>query len=65
MKKIVIEGRTILEGSVEGIALVSKQNFSFSHGIDPYTGNICDKSHEWNGKILIIKLCFFHMAKDH
>lgn len=46
MKKIVIEGRTILEGSIEGIALLSKQNFSFSHGIDPYTGNICDKSHE-------------------
>ena len=63
MKKIVIEGRTILEGSIEGIALVSKQNFSFSHGIDPYTGNICDKSHEWNGKNINNKILFFPYSK--
>ena len=63
MKKLVIEGRIISEGFVEGIALVSKQNFSFSHGIDPYTGNICDKSHEWNGKNINDKILFFPFGK--
>lgn len=63
MKKLVIKGRTISEGVVEGIALVSKQNFSFSHGIDPYTGNICDKSHEWIGENINNKILFFPFGK--
>ena len=63
MKKLVIKGRTISEGVVEGIALVSKQNFSISHGIDPYTGNICDKLHEWIGENINNKILFFPFGK--
>ena len=63
MKKLVIKGRIISEGSVEGFALVSKQNFSFCHGIDPYTGNICDKLHEWFGKNINNKILFFPFGK--
>ena len=63
MKKLVIKGRIISEGFVEGIALVSKQNFSFSHGIDPYTGNICDELHEWIGENINDKILFFPFGK--
>jgi len=63
MKKLVIKGRIISEGSVEGFALVSKQNFSFSHGIDPYTGNICDKLHDWIGENINDKILFFPFGK--
>ena len=63
MKKLVIKGRTISAGVVEGIALVSKQNFSFSHGIDPYTGNIFDKLHEWIEKNINNKILFFPFGK--
>jgi len=63
MKKLVIKGRIISEGFVEGFALVSKQNFSFSHGIDPYTGNICDKLHDWIGENINDKILFFPFGK--
>ena len=63
MKKLVVKGRIISEGIVEGNALVSKENFSFSHGIDPYTGNVCDKLHEWTGENINNKIIFFPLGK--
>jgi len=57
-KPIVLKGRTITEGLGEGKALVTNQFFGFTHGVDPATGRIADKRHEWlnqnlNGKILV------------
>ena len=63
MKKILTQGRIISEGFAEGNALVSKQNITFSHGIDPYTGNICDKLHEWIGENITNKIIIFPFGK--
>ena len=63
MRKILTKARIISEGFAEGKSLVSKQNFAFSHGIDPYTGNICDKLHEWVGENITNKIIIFPFGK--
>ena len=42
-------GRSLVAGSAEGIALVSKEPLSFWGGIDPRTGEITDRRHELSG----------------
>jgi len=61
---ILLKGRGITTGQAEGEALVSKENFGFSHGVDPYTGNICDKRHEWIGHNLKNKVLVFPFGKS-
>ena len=58
-KSKTLRGRSITKGYAEGEALVSKQFFGFTHGVEPKTGRISDERHEWlgknlNGKILVI-----------
>jgi len=63
-EKIILKGRGITSGISEGEALVSKEYFGFTHGVDPYTGNICDKRHEWVGKNLKNKVLIFPFGKS-
>ena len=44
-----LTGRSLVAGSAEGIALVSKEPLSFWGGIDPRTGEVMDRRHELLG----------------
>ena len=44
-----LTGRSLVAGSAEGVALVSKEPLSFWGGIDPRTGEIIDRRHELLG----------------
>lgn len=41
-EKIILNGRGLVSGVVEGEALVSKDSLVWSHGVDPATGKIDD-----------------------
>jgi hypothetical protein len=73
---IVLRGRKIVGGSVQGEALVTSQTISGWGGIDPKTGTIIELRHELRGqsfkdKILVFPgakgssgwSAFFHMAR--
>ncbi len=44
-----LTGRSLVAGSAEGVALVSKEPLSFWGGIDPRTGEVTDRRHELSG----------------
>ena len=44
-----LTGRSLVAGSAEGLALVSKEPLSFWGGIDPRTGEVIDRRHELLG----------------
>lgn len=60
---IVLHGRTIVGGSVEGEALVTNQTISGWGGIDPKTGTIIELRHELRGKSFKDKILVFPGAK--
>lgn len=63
MDESIPNGRCINAGIAEGEALVTHQSFGFSHGIDPDTGVICDKMHEWLGQTAKGKVLVFPHGK--
>ncbi len=63
-EKIVLKGRAINPGIAEGSALVSKSAFGFTHGLDPKTGQIEDKRHEWLGQNVKGKVLVFPFGKS-
>lgn len=60
---IVLRGRTIVGGSVEGEALVTNQTISGWGGIDPKTGTIIELRHELRGTSFKDKILVFPGAK--
>jgi hypothetical protein len=59
MKTIILKGRSIVSGHVEGLALVSMKPISFLGGVDPNSGTIIEKDHDLQGKNIAKKiLCF-------
>ena len=60
---IVLHGRTIVGGSVQGEALVTNQTISGWGGIDPKTGTIIELRHELRGKSFKDKILVFPGAK--
>ncbi len=62
-KKIIIKCRTLVEGEVEGLALVTKEPISFYGGVDPETGVVIDKSHPLYGKKISGRILFFPYGK--
>ncbi len=76
MGDVVIKGRGVMPGVVEGIALVTKETIQGWSGVDDRTGLIIEKGHPFEGmsiagKILILSggkgsngwSCHFHAAK--
>jgi uncharacterized protein len=63
MDKIILKGRGLTNGVVEGEALVTTQSFGFSHGVDPTTGKIGDERHELRGQSLKGKVFVFPYCK--
>ena len=64
MDKIVLKGRGVTSGVAEGEALVASQSFGFSHGVEPTTGRIEDKRHEWLGQNVKGKVLVFPCGKS-
>jgi predicted aconitase with swiveling domain len=55
----VFKGRSIVKGTAEGTALVTKQSFGFLGSLDPETGIIVDKKHELYGEKITEKVLIF------
>lgn len=60
---IVLRGRTVVPGVVEGEALVSQQTISGWGGIDPATGTVIEPRHELCGVCFTGKILVFPGAK--
>ncbi len=58
---VELKGRPIVSGLGRGKALVSQKPISFLGGVDPESGEIVEKDHDLNGKIVKnMVLCFPH-----
>lgn len=56
-------GRSLVAGSAEGVALVSKEPLSFWGGIDPGTGDVIDRRHELLGDNIAGKIFVFPQGR--
>ncbi len=63
MNKLKLKGRGITSGVAEGEAIVTAEPFSFSHGLDPTTGQIFDVSDELLGQSVKGKVLIFPYGK--
>jgi predicted aconitase with swiveling domain len=60
---MILKGRKIVGGYVEGEIIVSKDPVSFYGGIDPYTGMIVEPGHSLYGKKISGKVFVFPTGK--
>jgi len=63
VKKILLKGRKVVGGCVEGEALVTRERISGWGGIDPRTGTVIETRHELKGKSFKGKVLVFPGAK--
>ena len=59
----VLKGRGISKGVAKGEALVMRQTFSFLGGVDPETGIITERGHEFEGESVTRKILVFPGGK--
>ncbi|MHA1861273.1 MAG: aconitase X swivel domain-containing protein [Candidatus Ranarchaeia archaeon] len=59
----IFKGRGIMDGEVEGEALVSHQTLRFVGGVDADTGIVYQKGHDLEGKKITGKILIFPEAK--
>ncbi len=59
----VLNGRPVVAGSAEGVAVVSTQPISLWGGLDPQTGEIIDRRHERSGEVITGKVFVFPGGK--
>lgn len=62
-RKIVLRGRKVVGGCVEGEALVTKDRISGWGGIDPRTGTVIETRHELRGVSFAGKVLVYPGAK--
>ena len=60
---MILEGRVIKYGKVEGEAIVSSQPIGFLGGVDPETGVFIEKGHPLEGKSIKGKILVFPTGK--
>jgi predicted aconitase with swiveling domain len=60
---MIIRGRKIVGGRVEGVALVSRDPVSFYGGIDPVTGVVTEPGHAVEGECITGKVFVFPTGK--
>jgi len=58
-----LQGRCIVQGEVNGEALVTNDNISFMGTINPNTGVVIEKGHELEGECLKDKILVFPQSK--
>jgi predicted aconitase with swiveling domain len=61
--KRILKGRTIVKGSVQGVALVTSQPLGFNFGVDGETGRVIEHGHELEGQCLKDKILIFPNGK--
>jgi predicted aconitase with swiveling domain len=61
--KMELKGRIIYKGTAEGEALTTTQPISFYGGVDPNTGEVIEKGHELQAKIVKGKVLVFPNGK--
>jgi predicted aconitase with swiveling domain len=61
--KIVLKGRKVISGTVQGEAVVTTQPISFLGGVDPNTGQVVEKGHEVEGQSITGKIFVFPHGK--
>lgn len=57
--RTILRGHGVVEGVAEGEAIVTRQAFAFSHGIDPKTGIVTDPRHELKGQSLAGRILIY------
>lgn len=62
-EKIILKGRGLVPGVVEGEALVSGQSLVWSHGVDPASGNIDDVRVSVCGECVKDKILVYPLGK--
>lgn len=60
---MIITGRTIFPGVIEGEALVTTMGISFFGGVDPENGEIVEKGHPLEGQSIAGKIFVFPTGK--
>lgn len=60
---MIMEGRIIKFGKVEGEAVVSSEPIGFLGGVDPDTGIVIEKGHQLEGKSVKGKILVFPTGK--
>lgn len=63
MKTLILKGHKVIEGHVEGEALVTREPISFMGSINPKTGIVIEKGHDIEGKCLKGKILVFPTSK--
>jgi predicted aconitase with swiveling domain len=63
MEEFVLQGRCIVEGIVEGEALVTSDAISFMGTVDPKSGFIIERKHEIEGVCIKGKILIFPRSK--
>jgi predicted aconitase with swiveling domain len=56
---MMLKGRMISKGKVEGIAIVSSKPISFYGGVDPNTGVVVERGHDLEGQSIKDKIFVF------
>jgi predicted aconitase with swiveling domain len=56
--RMILKGKKVVGGKVEGVAIVSEEDISFS-GIDPVTGVVREKGHPIEGQSVSGKILVF------
>ena len=60
---MILQGRTIYPGKVEGEALVTSMGISFYGGVDPESGVVVERGHELEGQCIAGKVLVFPTGK--
>ncbi|MDK2876593.1 MAG: mevalonate 5-phosphate dehydratase small subunit [Archaeoglobaceae archaeon] len=60
---MILRGRGLVEGVVEGEAVVTRKPISFVGGVDINTGVVIEKGHELEGKSIKDKVLVFPLGK--
>lgn len=63
MEEFMLQGNCIVEGVVEGEALVTNDAISFMGTVDPKTGRIIERKHEIEGALIGGKILVFPSSK--
>lgn len=63
MEKFTMRGQKIVDGVVEGEALVSKEPISFIGGLDPLTGIVTEPGHQLEGRCIAGKILVYPTGK--
>ncbi len=60
---MILKGKTVKKGTVEGEAIVSQRPFSFLGDLNPETGTVAPKGHDLEGQSIAGKIFVFATGK--